>query len=319
MCTLYVLVRNLDADGELQFRDFRIREIRQGHRAALDEVRRLLRTEDVNYGDWLIEREYAAVPAPARQNPAGVGRIPLDAEDMLLLLQLFKPGDLSFARLGILMPDGDCRIQSPYRVIGNLVDNSVFPYGMRQTECAEWDRFADELMQAPAWSAPWFVTARRFFLYGGAKEFNPRWEEIDRIADYTIVLEAALVPEKDFVGARLRNRAARLLQEAGPDRDRLVRLLRDIYGDRSSIVHGSALPRQRLDELTEVWAPFEQVVREVLVAALRRLPLDDDQRATDLKQIYEVTDQQRADKVREDFRAIGDEAVRRRLVEDLDV
>ena len=81
MCTLYVLVRNLDADGELQFRDFRIREIRQGYRAALDKVRQLLRTEDVNYGDWLIEREYAAVPAPAGQNPAGVGRIPLDAKD----------------------------------------------------------------------------------------------------------------------------------------------------------------------------------------------------------------------------------------------
>jgi hypothetical protein len=27
---------------------------------------------------------------------------------------------------------------------------------------------------------PWFSVSRRFFLYGGAKEFNPTWDEVDR-------------------------------------------------------------------------------------------------------------------------------------------
>jgi hypothetical protein len=318
MYTLYVLVRNLDADrGELQFRDFRLSEISHGNRAAVDEVNQLLRTEDVRYGDWLLVREYEDVPTSAGENPAGVGRIPLDAEETLLLLRLFRPGDLSFARLGIRKPDGNCLIQSSYRVITDLVDNSVFPYSLHQAECASWDMFADELAQTPAWTARWFATAKRFFLYGGAKEFNPHWNEVDRLVDYMIALEAVLVPERDFVGNRLRNRAARLIRQTDEERATVVRQVRDLYEFRSSIVHGATLSDNGRNTLSEEWPRFESLVREVLVTALRSLPLDDNGRTAILKRIYDITDEQRADKVRQEFRSIHDEQLRASLAREL--
>jgi hypothetical protein len=317
MWTLYVLVRNLEAKGQLRFRDFQLREISQGDRRALDEARGLLRTEEVNFGDWLLVREYDEIPVTTGQNPAGVGRIPLDAEDTLLLLRLFKPGDLSFARLVIRKRDGTSLIQSSYRVITNLVDDSVFPYVIQQSECAAWDAFANELTRVPAWRARWFATARRFFLYGGAKEFNPHWEEVDRLADYMIALEAAFVPESDFIGSRLRFRAAELMQPTAVNRAIIIRRLRTLYDFRSKIVHGAALSEESRNILSEEWPHFELLVRELLVAALRSLPSSDDERSTQLKQIYDITDEQRADKIRQDLRSVKDDQVRAKLAGEL--
>jgi hypothetical protein len=57
----------------------------------------------------------------------------------------------------------------------------------------------------------WFSVARRFFLCGGAKEFNPYIGELDRILDLSITLEAVLVFETEFVNRLLRRRAISLL------------------------------------------------------------------------------------------------------------
>src|ERR1700678_976974 len=273
MYTLYVLVRNLASRGQplrgaqLRLRDFRLQEIRQGDQAAVRELRRLLRTDDVNYGDWLLEREYQDAPPTAGQDPAGVGRIPIDAEDTLFLLRLFRPGDLTFARLAIRLPNDSCVIQTSYRMIGDSLNNSIFPYVIQQDECASCDRFADDLVRTPAWGSTWFAVARRFFLYGGVKEFSPTWDEVDRLVDYTVALEAALVPERDFLGARLRNRAARLISADENGANAVVRQIRSLYEFRSKSVHGAPLSGQSRIVLSNECPGFESLVRVVLVEA----------------------------------------------------
>jgi hypothetical protein len=113
------------------------------------------------------------------------------------------------------------------------------------------------------------MVARRYFLYGGAKEFNCYAErqsgieinEIDRIVDYMIALEAALVPEKDFVGRRLRERATCLLCKDPGDAEATKKLLRELYDVRSTIAHGSPLSDEKRDFLQRGRGDFENVVR----------------------------------------------------------
>ena len=110
-------------------------------------------------------------------------------------------------------------------------------YKFESDECLSFDSFTSDILSGSNWSSSWFKTARRFFLYGGGKEYNPRHDSVDRIVDYITVLETILVPEKDFVGRRLRDRAAVLLKKydyVSEVRD----LLKQFYSVRSTVVHG---------------------------------------------------------------------------------
>jgi len=71
----------------------------------------------------LIEREYDVIP-PAPHAYSGFGALPNEAEDLLLLFRLFRPGDLAFVSLSMQKPDSQPSIQYPYRVISNLVSGS---------------------------------------------------------------------------------------------------------------------------------------------------------------------------------------------------
>jgi hypothetical protein len=55
------------------------------------------------------------------------------------------------------------------------------------------------------------------------------------------------------------------------------------------------------------------LVPAVLVEALRALPERDEERTARLKDLYDVDDSQRAEKVKQDFRSIRDEQIRSRL------
>jgi hypothetical protein len=59
--------------------------------------------------------------------------------------------------------------------------------------------------------------------------------------DYTTALEAALVPESDFVSRRLRERAVKVLGLSDDDANKVKSLLKDFYSIRSTLVHGSGL------------------------------------------------------------------------------
>src|SRR5439155_24418854 len=151
----------------------------------------------------------------------GYGRIPVDVENTLLLLRLYRPGDLSFVEMRIEKPDRTLAVQSPYGAMGDIT-SSMF-YEFASNDVAAWEPFATELRNTAAWDSTWFKRSRRFFLYGGSKECNVEWDEIDRIVDYMIALEAALVPERLFVGRCLRERSARLIGQDNVDTERFLR------------------------------------------------------------------------------------------------
>ncbi len=157
--------------------------------------------------------------------------------------------------------------------------------------------------------------ARRWFLYGGAKEFNPNFEsDVDRVADYMAALEATLVPKSDqFVQRQLKERAVRLLGLSNDEATATKKVLTRFYKIRSTLVHGSPVSDDDLSYLQdrERWREFEQIVRDLLRAALLKVPAEDVARVAYLSKLYEPSDDERAEDLEKNFRAIKDKRVRR--------
>src|SRR5690349_16499554 len=105
--TAYALVKNLDCRGdELLFQHFRLRKLRTGRRAEVEEACQLFPYARVSFGDWVYERTYVQPPPVAEgQQDVGFGRIPSQSEDDLLIFRLFKIGDICFSGQAIRSPD----------------------------------------------------------------------------------------------------------------------------------------------------------------------------------------------------------------------
>lgn len=152
---------------------------------------------------------------------------------------------------------------------------------------------------------------------GGSKEFNIARRELERILDFFIALEAALVPEHDFVGRRLRKRAAALLGLDHDTAEFLKKRLGDFYGIRSTIAHGGIIADSQVELLHRDMPHFEKDVRDLLKQTLQGCPAKEEERRDYLRSLYDIPDQVRADRVKEDFKAIKTVSIRKDLYEDL--
>lgn len=300
MYTSLVLVKNLNSNSdELNFSEFKLKRIQQDDDEGFEEaINNKFPGAHVDKDDWIYERCYNDIITDWWT------RIPNDIEQTLFLLRLYKIGDLAFLSPSFKKPDGTLFRISPYRVMSDV--HTINEYVLEQEECSNFDEFASEMISKKNWGATWFQTARRFFLYGSSKEFNPNINEVDRIVDYMIALESILVPERrDFVGRRLRKRAISLLKNLNIDYDETYCLLRDFYKIRSTIAHGSDISSHKNGILNK-HIEFESIVREVIKEAVKSLPEDDGDREKFLKELFDVSGRDRADKVCQDFCAIKD-------------
>jgi hypothetical protein len=229
MFSALAVVRNFESHEDfLDFGGFTIRRI--GLR--FKELRDTFSSTDVNQDDWIFEKAYSLLPLGPPGSP--VGGVPNDIEDVLLLLRLFKTGDISFIRLAIIPPSGNTLVQFPYRAMNDLNSYSILRFEIEPADCQQWRAFADGIRTSPSWNSDWFKAARRFFLCGGAKEFNPMWDDVDRILDYATALEAALVPEKDYSTRRMGRRGAAMISgDDAAEADTIVTFLKRFYEIRS--------------------------------------------------------------------------------------
>jgi hypothetical protein len=308
MYKAHVLIRNIESGAEgLDFGEFTINPVRRRY----NELRDVFSSRDVNEGDWIFEKSYAQLPP----GPSGslVGGIPNDIEDILLLLRLYKFGDVSFIKLAIIQPSGNILIQLPDRAMNDVNSYSSLRFSMESTECELWKAFAGDIRKSQSWSSGWFAATRRFFLCGGAKQFNPEREDVDRILDYATALESTLVPERDFNARRISHRAARLLASGDPEAEDIVKFVKRFYDIRSRIVHGSGIDEKSREWLTENGRLVEQRVRNVLVTAVQTLPPGDQERRIVLADLYDPTDSDRADYAFNEFKKIKTAGVRKEL------
>lgn len=264
------------------------------------------------FGDWIYERCYNVIPQQRRLSPSGFGSIPDDVEDDLFLLRLFRSGDLAYPLHAITDPKGTVSIRYPCRTSSYL--HSLLKWRIRPSDCPLFDKFKATSIASPVWHSDWFNTARRWFMYGGAKEFNPEQQELDRIADYAAAIEAALVPEKDFVSRRFRERAAAIL-DPPPERD-WAKAIRELYDLRSTLVHGDTVSGSAIANSRSRWEQWEELVRKILVQALWMTPADEADRAGYLDSLFAITDTDRAASLKCDFHKVRDPAIRTQLLID---
>jgi|CZKS01.1.fsa_nt_gi hypothetical protein len=309
MFKAFVLVRNLESHAKsLDFGEFTIDRV--GLR--FKELREVFSSVDVNQDDWILEKSYTLLPLGPPGSP--VGSIPNDIEDILLLLRLYKTGDISFIKQAIIPPSGNALVQFPYRAMNDLNSYSPMLFNVESEECESWNDFADGIRKSQSWSCDWFAAARRFFLCGGAKQFNPKWDDVDRVLDYTTALESTLVPEKDYNTRRISRRAATLIAPDNPaEMEAIVRFMKRFYEIRSRIAHGSRLGDENREWLFENCDQVERRVRQVLVTAVQKLPPGEEDRRVALAELYNPTDEDRGSFALEKFREIKTAEVRKAI------
>ncbi len=302
-----VLVRNLQSIANcLDFGDFTINKI--GLR--FKELRETFSSVEVNPDDWIFAKGYSVLPS----GPPGsaVGGIPTDIEDILVLLRLYKIGDIAFVKQAVIQPSGKSVVQLPYRAMNDLNSYAQLQFELGSHECAPWSSFATGLRASQSWQSEWFSTARRFFLYGGAKEFNPKWDDVDRIVDYATVLETTLVPEGDSAKRRMSRRAAALVSpNDAAEQETVTKIVKELYDIRSGIVHGSKLSTTMREWLLKNYNQVELRIRQVLVAALQDVPANETDRRTMLAGLYDPNDDYRGDYALQMFYQIRTETVRK--------
>ncbi|MBZ5493812.1 MAG: hypothetical protein LAO76_23070 [Acidobacteriia bacterium] len=253
--------------------------------------------------DWVYERHYDDVPD-------NFGSIPFDVLDTLFILRLFRPGEISFVRHTVQDEDGTIAQQWPQRTMTEMYAPYSRYYVLHAQDCRAFDSFSSDVCGAQAWRSAWFNTARRFFLYGSAKELEVDFGVVDRIVDYMIALEAALVPEQDFVGRRLRERAVALIQETAEAKS----ILSKLYEVRSTIVHGSTLSKKHSQILKDHLGTFELWVRKLLVQAVKTLCVQETEKTAQLKRIYDISDSDRVERLRQSVHEIQNESLKAALV-----
>ncbi len=319
--TLRILGRNLESDtfgdfqpgAKLEFSQFSIEYIHQGN-PRIEYARSFFR--DAQGYDFIIEREYQSIPK-MQDDYLGYGAIILEPEDLLSSLRLYRPGDLAFVAVSIQISDRPPVILYPYRVISNLVTESTRQFKFRREDVQQWEDFDRTLRSSPSWKSRWFKIARTSFLYGSSDEFNPNFEgQVDRVSYFFAALEASLVPKSDFIQRCLKERTIALLDLKGDKVTTTKKLLSNFYGIRSTLVHGSPLSHQQMAMLQDrnLWWKFEQLVRDLLVAAVKKIPPDEEPRKAYLSNLYEPDDAAHADEVVRNFRAIKDDSIRKSLV-----
>jgi hypothetical protein len=305
-----VLVRNVESGAErLDFGEFTINRV--GLR--FEELTEVFSSKDVNQGDWIFEKSYPELP-PGPPGSA-VGGIPNDIEDILLLLRLYKAGDIAFIKQAVVQPSGMTSLQVPDRAMNDLNSYAGQRFEAKSEDCVLWGAFADTVRQSQSWSSAWFAAARRFFLTGGAKPFDPRSDDVDRMVDYATALESTLVPEKDYITRRISRRAAALIAAPGdPGQTEVIaKFIRRSYEIRSRIVHGSGLGGENREWLLENCGQVELRVRQLLVTAVQKIPAGEQDRLAALAGLYDLTDADRGNFAFEKFRDIKTADVRKTI------
>jgi hypothetical protein len=285
------IVTNLESKADtLKIGDLTLRRITT---LNYETFKGFFKTDDLYKDDWVIGKEYPEATLGTPGTPQWLGNIPQDVEDILFLLRLRTAGDISFHGNVVRSEDGKMFAQAPYSVMNSLNRNSAFTSEFQEDQCEAIRDFVNGLPKSQSWGAPWFQIARRYFMHGSGKEYLPQWANVERIVNYGTALEATLTPEQDFTKNRFINRGSLLIADTDRDPEETKERLKELYGHRSTIVHGRDLNEESIDWLTDNAAEIELAVRGILIAGVPKIPPDDAGREKFLSDLYDVEDAKR--------------------------
>lgn len=159
MVTSYVLIKKIRSTSEeLSFTNFKLWKIGATSDNDLEKAQRIFPKAWPSYEDYVYEKTYV--------DDNGRERAPSEIEDTLLLMRLFKTGDLFFVSHCLEEKDNLAN-QLPNPIMVYTPTTNL--YNIEAKECAKFNLFASDILSLPNWSSEWFKIARRFFLYGGGE------------------------------------------------------------------------------------------------------------------------------------------------------
>jgi hypothetical protein len=246
--------------------------------------------------DCVIVREYYGEPG-------------IMLEDLLFLFRLFNLGDLIFLNRFVVEYEGGAKQMYPY----SPAISYYYPgqtYQLSENGVPEFAAFCRKVTAADGYRAHWMRVARRYFLWGGSKDFNAARDN-ERIVDYMTALEAVLVSEGDFVSKRLAKRAAVIIaSENGENRLDVERRFRKLYGIRSTILHGGTLSKSAIQSLKVNMVCLEADIRTIIRHTLVNCGQDEAARREYLRALSDISDMDRAERVTRDYRLVKEDSAR---------
>lgn len=280
---LYCLVRNLKTeDKELDFGDFKIVSVQQGPEAA--KWRKKLECKEVPRVILIKEfRNYEMDD----EDVSGFDKIIQSVDQLLLILRLFKSGDVMFCDHMIEDLVSKERALSLY----TLGKPSFFNYDFGQDEITNFNDFRKLITNKPGFNNPFYRFALDHFMTGVNKGFRYKIKELERIVDYITALESMFLIDNEpyFLRSTLGRRVSRLLED-----DETAKIIKSLYDERSNIVHGGNIGLsaekeiRKLERIRSLMPSFEDIIRKAFVKLLEHNFSHKDEMIEFMKSLYSM-------------------------------
>lgn len=310
--TAYILIDNFKSSLPiLAFKQFNIIKIDNSN---IEDYRDIVYYAHVLLGQYVIEVPHCGKTPISDQASLNSNEClendTLNSEDLLLLLRLYKEGDLIFIAHQ-KTNENESIVMLPYPMVFAHPFPPFTYYCLDMADIPKLNMFFAEVPTWQGWKSPWFNIAKHYFLWGGSKEFIPGCNN-ERILDYMIVLEAMLICEKHFVSRRLKERAAKMLNDKG-----ILKLLNKFYDFRSRLAHGNNLSPKDIQYINTNRDEFENAVRYLFKKSLQCCPAEKKRREEYLKDLYDIADIDRGKKLITDFDSIKDSNIKKGVIKKL--
>jgi Apea-like HEPN len=163
---------------------------------------------------------------------------------------------------------GECKLEAHFSVAGTLIDSltrreDFDKYTLNVSELPSLRSFQDSLGNLSEKLAENPAIALAVDRHGSSNEIK----SADEIIDLFICLESLMLEQEEGLSIRLAQRTANLLGDNAKSRLTIYKQLREFYGLRSKIVHGSNLSNKQRERLKNI-QPLREIARRAVLAVL---------------------------------------------------
>ena len=257
---VYLSISNFETRAkELIFDDFKIISIEQGSEAK--EWRQILGGKGIPSN--ILIKEFPNY-IMKKEDDSGFDEIYRSMDELLLVFRLYKVGDIMFDHF--LIKDLDSK--EKYSSLYDFAMSSVYKYEFEQNEILKFNTFRKSIKEKKGYNNIFYKFSLKYFISGGNKRFAYRIENLERIIDYIIALEALFLIDGNryFLRRTISKRISNFLKI-----DNTSEIIKYMYDERSRIVHGDYInlskskKEEKVKKLKCYMPLFENLLREIFI------------------------------------------------------
>ena len=257
---VYLSISNFETRAkELNFDDFKIISIEQGSEAK--EWIQILGGKGIPSN--ILIKEFPNY-IMKKEDDSGFDEIYRSMDELLLVFRLYKVGDIMFDHFLIKNIDN----KEEYSNLYDFATSSVYKYKFEKNEIAKFNDFRKNITEKRGYNNRFYKLPLEYFISGGNKRFSYRIENLERIIDYIIALEALFLIDGNryFLRRTISKRISNFLKI-----DNIDKIIKYMYDERSRIVHGNYIilsenkKEEKIKKLKCHMPLFEELLREIFI------------------------------------------------------